>query len=78
MVPAAYILTAGTILVVLFAYRPATTWPGLLIALLGIPVYFLIRPRTTENQIPSNTDETAGSGQPAASRAGVGNSPGMH
>ena len=43
VVPAAYIVLAGTILVVLFAYRPATTWPGLLIVLLGIPVYWLIR-----------------------------------
>jgi len=78
MVPAAYILTAGTILVVLFAYRPATTWPGLLIALLGIPVYFLIRPRNIEGLREFNTDETANSGQPTASRAVVGNSPGMH
>ena len=43
VVPALYILVAGIILIVLFAYRPATTWPGLLIVLLGIPIYFLIR-----------------------------------
>jgi basic amino acid/polyamine antiporter, APA family len=43
LVPGAYILGAGTILVVLFAYRPATTWPGLIIVLTGIPVYYLIR-----------------------------------
>jgi basic amino acid/polyamine antiporter, APA family len=42
VVPAFYILTATAILAVLFAYRPATTWPGLLIILLGIPIYFLI------------------------------------
>jgi basic amino acid/polyamine antiporter, APA family len=42
-VPAFYILLATTILVVLFVYRPSTTWPGLLIVLLGIPVYFSIR-----------------------------------
>jgi APA family basic amino acid/polyamine antiporter len=46
MVPAIYILGATTILVVLFAYRPATTWPGLVIVLLGLPVYFAWRPRT--------------------------------
>jgi APA family basic amino acid/polyamine antiporter len=51
LVPAAYILGAGTILVVLFAYRPATTWPGLVIVLLGIPVYYLIRkPRDVSPQ----------------------------
>jgi basic amino acid/polyamine antiporter, APA family len=42
VVPALYILAASAILAVLFAYRPATTWPGLLIVLLGIPIYLLI------------------------------------
>jgi len=40
IVPALYIAGALAILVVLFAYRPATTWPGLVIVLLGLPVYF--------------------------------------
>jgi APA family basic amino acid/polyamine antiporter len=39
-VPALYIVGASAIMVVLFAYRPATTWPGLLIVLLGVPVYY--------------------------------------
>jgi basic amino acid/polyamine antiporter, APA family len=38
-VPVLYIAGALTILVVLFIYRPATTWPGLAIVLLGLPVY---------------------------------------
>jgi APA family basic amino acid/polyamine antiporter len=42
VIPAFYILAASAILFVLFAYRPATTWPGLLIVLLGIPIYSLI------------------------------------
>jgi len=42
LVPAAYIVTAATILTVLFAYRPATTWPGLAIVILGLPVYWFI------------------------------------
>ncbi|MGB6472702.1 MAG: amino acid permease [Candidatus Sulfotelmatobacter sp.] len=42
VVPALYIAFATSILVVLFAYRPATTWPGLLIVLLGIPIYLVI------------------------------------
>jgi hypothetical protein len=29
----------------LFAYRPATTWPGLIIVLLGAVVYGVIRKR---------------------------------
>jgi basic amino acid/polyamine antiporter, APA family len=42
VVPAFYILTASTILAVLCVYHPATTWPGLLIILLGIPIYLLL------------------------------------
>jgi amino acid transporter len=42
-VPGFYILLASIILVILFVYRPSTTWPGLLIVLLGIPIYLMIR-----------------------------------
>jgi APA family basic amino acid/polyamine antiporter len=45
VVPALYIVGALAILVVLFAYRPATTWPGLVIVLLGLPVYYSWRKR---------------------------------
>ena len=43
--PALYIVGAATILLVLFVYRTATTWPGLVIVLLGVPVYFAWRKR---------------------------------
>jgi APA family basic amino acid/polyamine antiporter len=39
LLPALYILGAGTILLVLFIYQPATTWPGLAIVVSGVPVY---------------------------------------
>jgi basic amino acid/polyamine antiporter, APA family len=39
VVPALYIAGAATILVVLFVYRTATTWPGLVIILLGLPAF---------------------------------------
>jgi basic amino acid/polyamine antiporter, APA family len=42
-VPAFYLLAASVILFVLFLYRPSTTWPGLLIVLLGVPIYLVIR-----------------------------------
>ena len=45
VVPAIYILGAGAVLAVLFAYRPATTWPGLLILLSGVPFYWFLRAR---------------------------------
>src|SRR6266513_290979 len=40
LVPILYIVGAGTILLVLFIYQTATTWPGLLIVISGVPVYF--------------------------------------
>jgi APA family basic amino acid/polyamine antiporter len=43
VVPALYIVGAAVILVVLFLYQPATTWPGLVIIASGIPVYFIWR-----------------------------------
>jgi basic amino acid/polyamine antiporter, APA family len=43
LVPALYIVGAAVILCVLFIYQTATTWPGLLIVLAGVPVYFLWR-----------------------------------
>lgn len=43
VVPALYVLGASVILVVLFVYQTATTWPGLLIVLTGIPIYFIWR-----------------------------------
>ena len=45
IVPALYIAGAATILVVLFVYQSATTWPGLIIVLLGVPVYFAWKPK---------------------------------
>ncbi|MBI3048235.1 MAG: amino acid permease [Acidobacteria bacterium] len=43
VVPALYIAGAAAILIVLLVYRPATTWPGFLIVLLGVPVFVWIR-----------------------------------
>src|SRR5262245_34379442 len=39
IVPALYILGAAAVLVVLFTYQTATTWPGLVIILAGVPGY---------------------------------------
>ncbi len=40
-VPALYIAAASVLLVMLFVYRNATTWPGFAIVALGVPVYFM-------------------------------------
>jgi basic amino acid/polyamine antiporter, APA family len=39
LVPLIYIVGGTVVLLVLFSYRAATTWPGLLIVCLGLPVY---------------------------------------
>ena len=43
--PGLYIVGGTTTLVFLFCYRTATTWPGLVIVLSGMPVYWLLRRR---------------------------------
>ncbi|MGI4758454.1 MAG: APC family permease, partial [Janthinobacterium lividum] len=42
VLPALYIAGASVVLVVLFVYRTETTWPGLLIILSGVPIYWLL------------------------------------
>jgi APA family basic amino acid/polyamine antiporter len=43
--PAIYIVMAIFIDIVLLLYKPQFTWPGLIIVLLGIPVYYIWRSR---------------------------------
>ena len=46
ILPALYIAMAVWICVVLLRYKPQYTWPGLIIVLLGIPVYLFWSPRS--------------------------------
>jgi len=41
VVPALYVLTGSLILFILLIYKPNYTWPGLLIVVLGIPVFYI-------------------------------------
>jgi APA family basic amino acid/polyamine antiporter len=43
--PIIYILMGLSFCILLIIFKPAFTWPGLLITLLGIPIYFFIRKR---------------------------------
>jgi APA family basic amino acid/polyamine antiporter len=43
VIPAIYILTTVTIMIILLIYKPDYTFPGLAIVILGIPVFFLWR-----------------------------------
>jgi APA family basic amino acid/polyamine antiporter len=50
VLPAVYIVMAVFIDVVLLRYKPQYTWPGLIIVLLGIPVYFIWSRRSAAAQ----------------------------
>jgi APA family basic amino acid/polyamine antiporter len=45
VIPVIYILLATLIMIILLIYKPDYTWPGLIIVILGIPVYFLWKKR---------------------------------
>ncbi len=51
VVPAIYILGATAVLAILFAYRSSTTWPGLVLVLIGVPVYLAIRGRQQKKEV---------------------------
>ncbi|MBI5086029.1 MAG: amino acid permease [Acidobacteria bacterium] len=48
LLPAFYIAAAGLIEALLLVYKPNYTWPGLILVLLGIPVYMLWRTKRIE------------------------------
>lgn len=50
IVPALYVVGAAVILVVLFVYQTTATWPGLLIVLTGVPVYFIWRAKAAKTE----------------------------
>ena len=45
ILPAIYILMGLSFCILLIIYKPNFTWPGLIIALLGIPIYYIISPK---------------------------------
>jgi APA family basic amino acid/polyamine antiporter len=52
--PLLYIAGGSVVVVVLFVYRPATTWPGLAIVAAGVPIYAAMRWRnkTSASRLP--------------------------
>jgi APA family basic amino acid/polyamine antiporter len=41
--PALYIIVALTISIDLLIVIPKTTWPGIIIVIIGVPIYFLMK-----------------------------------
>jgi len=48
VLPAIYMGAAGLIEILLLIYKPNYTWPGLIIVVLGLPVYWIWRKKATE------------------------------
>jgi APA family basic amino acid/polyamine antiporter len=46
IIPILYILLAGIICVILLMYKPTYTWPGLIIVLIGVPIYYSIQKKS--------------------------------
>jgi APA family basic amino acid/polyamine antiporter len=49
VVPVLYIITATLIMLILILYQTQDTWPGLVIVILGVPVYLLWSRRSSAN-----------------------------
>jgi len=45
VIPFVYIVLAATICLVLLKFKPTYTWPGLVIVLIGIPIYYILEKR---------------------------------
>ncbi|HPZ88592.1 MAG TPA: amino acid permease, partial [Flavihumibacter sp.] len=54
VLPIIYILMGLTFCILLIIYKPSFTWPGLIIALLGIPIFYFIG--GNKNHAAANTD----------------------
>lgn len=60
VIPAIYILTTMTIMIILLLFKPNYTFPGLIIVLLGIPVFFLWKRYSGSQGNNRMTDTSAG------------------
>ncbi|MBV8771899.1 MAG: amino acid permease [Deltaproteobacteria bacterium] len=58
LVPAAYILAGVGLMADLLLVKPKYTWPGLLIALSGIPLYWLTQLRSSDRRMRVRVPET--------------------
>ena len=57
VIPAIYILIASFIMIDLLIYKPDFTWPGLIIVLIGVPVYYVWRWWNLKKGVAGNIDQ---------------------
>lgn len=48
VLPVIYIIMGLAFCILLIIFKPTYTWPGLIITLIGIPIYYLIRPKDVQ------------------------------
>jgi APA family basic amino acid/polyamine antiporter len=53
VLPAIYMIMGLAFCVLLIIYKPQFTWPGLIIVLIGIPIYYITKSNTHEDEIES-------------------------
>jgi basic amino acid/polyamine antiporter, APA family len=56
VIPAIYILITITIMVILLIFKPRYTFPGLIIVVLGIPVYYIWRKLNRNNTVSTDQE----------------------
>jgi APA family basic amino acid/polyamine antiporter len=49
VIPALYIALASFICIVLLKYKPDYTWPGLIIVIMGLPIYYVLQKKAALN-----------------------------
>lgn len=54
VIPALYIALASFICIVLLKYKPDYTWPGLIIVIMGLPIYYVLQKKAAFNNKEDN------------------------
>jgi APA family basic amino acid/polyamine antiporter len=50
VIPAIYIAMASFVCIVLLKYKPTYTWPGLIIVIMGLPIYYMLQKRAARSK----------------------------
>ncbi|MDN5288515.1 MAG: amino acid transporter, partial [Mucilaginibacter sp.] len=60
VLPAIYILMGLAFCTLLIIYKPQFTWPGLIIVLIGVPIYYISQRNVKQNDEAVTGPDTSG------------------